>query len=180
VEERVRTLGVDFGRVINDGSSHPSGDDTTFLTGSEKVMLATPEMTGAFDSLKRLTSLFGGRIWIVSKAGPRIQGNTERWLDHHDFFAATGMSSNHLRFVRRRADKAAVCQELGVTHFVDDRAEVLAALAGIVPHLYLFGPQTSPSDVNALSVLTWAETEREIAESLYEWPKNDGTEARSD
>jgi hypothetical protein len=69
---------------------------------------------------------------------------------------------------------------LGVTHFVDDRAEVLAALAGIVPHLYLFGPQTSPSDVNALSVLTWAETEREIAESLYEWPKNDGTEARSD
>ena len=39
-------LGVDFGRVINDGSSHPSGDDTSFLTGSEETMLATPAMEG--------------------------------------------------------------------------------------------------------------------------------------
>jgi hypothetical protein len=35
-------LGVDFGRVINDASSHPSGDDTVFLGGTEEEMLATP------------------------------------------------------------------------------------------------------------------------------------------
>jgi hypothetical protein len=58
-----RALGVDFGRVINDGSSHPSGDDTAFLTGSEETMLATPAMEGAFESLRRLADLFHGRVW---------------------------------------------------------------------------------------------------------------------
>ena len=74
VQERSPTLGVDFGRVINDGSSHPSGDDTAFLTGSEGEMLATPEMAGSFEALARLTDRFDGRAWIVFKAGPRIQG----------------------------------------------------------------------------------------------------------
>jgi hypothetical protein len=102
-------LGVDFGRVINDASAHPSGDDTSFLRGSEEEMLATPKMAGSFESLNRLEELFGGQVWIVSKAGPRIQANTERWLAHHDFYASTGIPSDHVRFVRRRADKAAVC-----------------------------------------------------------------------
>jgi hypothetical protein len=159
-------LGVDFGRVINDGSSHPSGDDTAFLTGSEEAMLATPAMAGAFESLGRLTTLFQGRIWIVSKAGTRIQANTERWLLHHGFFKATGVPTDHLRFVRTRADKAAVCQELGMTHFVDDRAEVLQALEGVVERLYLFGPQSELVVIDAIPVPTWVDAEREITLSV--------------
>jgi hypothetical protein len=166
VDMTQRALGVDFGRVINDGSSHPSGDDTSFLTGSEEAMLATPAMEGAFESLGRLTELFYGRVWIVSKAGPRIQANTERWLAHHGFFATTLIPPDHLRFVRRRADKAAVCAELSVTHFVDDRAEVLKALIGIVPHLFLFGPQNGPGPDQAIAVPTWSEAENRITESL--------------
>lgn len=60
MEATVSTLGVDFGRVINDASSHPSGDDTSFLSGSEEEMLATPQMAGSFESLGRLAKLFGG------------------------------------------------------------------------------------------------------------------------
>jgi len=41
-------LGIDIGRVIIDGSSHPVGGDTAFFQGDEGVMLATPEMPGAF------------------------------------------------------------------------------------------------------------------------------------
>jgi len=148
-------LGVDFGRVINDGSSHPSGDGTSFLTGSEDAMLATPAMEGAFGSLERLTELFHGRVWIVSKAGPRIQANTECWLGHHGFFTT-----------RLITDKAAVCTELGITHFVDDRAEVLKALIGIVPHLFLFGPQNGLGPDQAITVPTWSEAEGRIAQSL--------------
>jgi hypothetical protein len=159
-------LGVDFGRVINDASAHPSGDDTSFLRGSEEEMLATPKMAGSFESLNRLEELFGGQVWIVSKAGPRIQANTERWLAHHDFYASTGIPSDHVRFVRRRADKAAVCTKLGITHFVDDRAEVLEHLMGIVPHLYLFGPQHKPAPFDTVPVLTWATAEAAITGSL--------------
>ena len=161
-----RTLGVDFGRVINDGSSHPSGGDTSFLTGSEEAMLATPPMPGAFESLTRLTEVYEGRAWIVSKAGPRIQANTERWLTHHGFFATTSIPADHLRFVRRRTDKATVCTELGVTHFVDDRSEVLKALVGIVPHLFLFGPQDSPAPEYAIPVPTWTDAEDQIMLSI--------------
>jgi hypothetical protein len=159
-------LGVDFGRVINDASSHPSGDDTSFLRGSEEETLATLEMAGSFASLKRLNGLFGGQVWIVSKAGQRIQENTERWLTHHSFYDATGIFADRVRFVRRRADKAAVCSELGITHFVDDRAEVLAYLVGIVPHLYLFGPQENPAPSQMLPVATWAIVEEVITVSL--------------
>ena len=161
-----QTLGVDFGRVINDGSSHPSGDDTSFLTGSEDAMLATPAMEGVFGSLERLTELFHGRVWIVSKTGPRIQANTERWLAHHGIFTTTLIPPDHVRFVRRRTDKAAICTEIGISHFVDDRAEALKALIGIVPHLFLFGPQHGPGPDEAIAVLTWSEAEGRIAQSL--------------
>jgi hypothetical protein len=129
-------------------------------------MLATPEMVGAFESLARLVLLFGGAVWIVSKAGQRIQANTERWLAHRDFYASTGISPDHIRFVRRRADKAAVCTELGITHFVDDRAEVLQYLVGIVPNLYLFGPQDHPTPSHMVAVPTWESVEQAIRDSV--------------
>ncbi len=40
---------------------------------------------------------------------------------------------------RERPEKAAVCARLGITHFVDDRLDVLTPMRGTVPHLYLFG-----------------------------------------
>jgi hypothetical protein len=91
VNTRDPRLGVDFGRVINDASSHPTGDDTSFLGGSEYEVLATPAMAGAFDSLTRLASAFEGRVWLVSKCGPEVQARTERWLAHHHFFNVTGI-----------------------------------------------------------------------------------------
>lgn len=153
-------LGVDFGRVINDASSHPSGDDTSFLQGDEDVMLATPAMKGAFHSLGRLSHVFERRVWIVSKAGARTQANTEKWLAHHDFFTATSIPQANVRFVRRRKDKAAVCRALQITHFVDDRPQILR---GLVPHLYLFGPQDRSSEPGIEPVLTW-----ELAEAAIE------------
>ena len=130
-------------------------------------MLATPEMEGSFDALGRLARLFSSRVWIVSKAGPRIQRNTEQWLVHHRFFERTSILENQVRFVRRRSDKADVCRELGISHFVDDRAEVLKVLVGIVPHLFLFGPQDHSVPPFAIHVLTWAQAEREIEGSVH-------------
>lgn len=70
---REHRLGIDIGRVIIDGPSHPGGGDTAFFSGDEATMLATPEMPGCVPAIARLTELFGGRVWLVSKCGPRVQ-----------------------------------------------------------------------------------------------------------
>ena len=159
-------LGVDIGRVIIDGAAHPGGGDTAFFDGDEATMLATPEMAGAVDAIGRLVPLFGGRVWLVSKCGPRVQARTERWLAGHDFFRRTGMAAGHVRFCRRRADKRDHCVQLGLTHFVDDRPEVHEAIRGAVIRQYFFGPQPRPVPPYGEHVLTWADAERLIRADL--------------
>lgn len=157
-------LGIDFGRVINDGSAHPAGDDTTFLNGGFAAAMRTPAMPGAFSSIARLTTLFAGNVWIVSKCGSRIQERTLQWLEHNNFWTETGMSPANTRFCRARPDKAVHCEELGITHFVDDRRDVLGHMRGTVGSLYLFGRQkfAAPSWVTATP--TWRDVEIAIIE----------------
>ena len=82
-------------------------------------------------------------------------------MRHHRFFALTGIPADHVRFCLRRPDKAIHCAELGITHFVDDKPDVHVALAGVVRHRYLFGPQSSarvPDGV--IAAADWASVER--------------------
>jgi hypothetical protein len=160
-------LGIDFGGVINDGSSHPSGDDTVFLTGGFDEAMATPAVAGAIDAIGRLSMRFEGRIWIVSKCGPRIQERTEQWLKFHQFFDRASIDPDHIRFCRQRPEKAVRCAELGVTHFIDDRADVLEHMLGTVEHLYLFGDRSEGDWPNFLRVSSWSDVECAIDESLY-------------
>jgi hypothetical protein len=159
-------LGVDIGRVIISGDSHPQGGDTAFFQGDEPTMLATPEMPGAFDAIAELVPLFGGRVWLVSKCGPRVQARTLRWLAGHDFYERTGVEPEHLRFCRARAEKRLHCAELGLTHFVDDRPEVHAAIRDLVEHQYLFNPQPGPVPDFVTPVGTWPDVRRLIEGTL--------------
>lgn len=130
---RPPTLGVDVGGVI---VALAGRDEDTSFFGSQP--LRTPAVAGVFDALAALTvQPFAARVHLVSKAGPKVAANTSAWLTHHDFFDRTGIPEANLHFVRERRDKAPVCQRLGVTHFVDDRLDVLAHLE-TVEHRYLF------------------------------------------
>ncbi len=155
--ERQPRLGIDIGRVIIDGPSHPNGGDTAFFEGDEATMLATPEVPGAVDAIARLVELFEGRVWLVSKCGPAVQARTLRWLDAHDLYGRTGLPREHVRFCRLRPQKRAHCIELGLTHFVDDHPEVHRAIEDVVPHRYRFGVEPAA---------TWPDTERLIEASL--------------
>lgn len=165
-DQREPRLGVDIGRVLIDGASHPDGGDTAFFRGDEACMVATPEMAGAFDAIARLADLFDGRVWLVSKCGPRVQARTERWLRAHRFFERTSIDPTHLRFCRARSDKRIHCVELGLTHFVDDRPDVHEAIRDVVDHQVLFGPQRRPAPPFVTAALDWAETEASIRRSL--------------
>jgi hypothetical protein len=61
------------------------------------------------------------------------------WLRAVGFFARTGLADDHVRFCLEREGKEAICRELGISHFVDDRIHVMQILRHAVPHLYLFG-----------------------------------------
>src|SRR4051812_16936999 len=113
-------LGIDIGRVIIGGGTGP-GADTAFLSGDDRRALETPPVEGALDAITDLVAAFAGRVWLVSKAGPRIQARTRSWLDSRSFFNRTGVPKEHLRFCRERPQKAEHARELVLTHFIDDR-----------------------------------------------------------
>jgi hypothetical protein len=87
-------------------------------------------------------------------------------LDAHEFYRRTSVDPGHVRFCRARADKRIHAVDLRLTHFVDDRVEVHAALHGFVEHQYLFGPQPQPAPGYTTAVLTWSEARRLIEPTL--------------
>jgi hypothetical protein len=162
---RQSRLGIDIGRVIIDGPSHPQGGDTAFFGGDEQTMLATPEMPDAFEVIARLVEEFAGRVWLVSKCGIRVQERTKRWLDAHDFYRRTGVPRENVLFCRTRPDKRTYCEDLELTHFVDDHPEVHAAIRGTVDHQYFFGPQRWPVPDYGHHALTWSDVKRLIEQT---------------
>jgi hypothetical protein len=141
-------IGIDIGKVIM-APVKGGKADTSFLSGNLEKAMQTQPSQGAFEGVKALTAAFGGRAWLISKAGPTVQHKTKLWLRHWDFFAATGLPQDHLRFCPERPQKASHCRQLKITHFIDDRLDVLETLRGGVPHLYLFGEQPRLEQVPA-------------------------------
>jgi hypothetical protein len=167
-------LGVDFGRVIN-GASSPHDDDTVFLSGGFEAAMRTPAMPGAFEVLARLVTLFDGRVWIVSKCGERIRERTLQWLDYNNFWATTGISPDNARFCHKRPQKALHCEQLGITHFIDDRVDVLVYLRDIVDNLYLFGPQEQAAPVWVTATPTWQDVETAVTKGIGAAPRERAT-----
>ncbi|HVT87619.1 MAG TPA: hypothetical protein VHD56_02100 [Tepidisphaeraceae bacterium] len=156
-------LGIDVGRVlISPGDD--SSPDTSFIGGSMADALRTPPYEGMFDVVPLLVQKFESRVWIVSKCGAKVQDRTLQWFDHHQFYERTGIPRSNVRFCLKRPEKAIYCRELGITHFIDDREDVLKPMIGIVPNLYLFGPQRDGLESNEsfAKVLNWGE----VAKSL--------------
>ncbi|RQO51606.1 hypothetical protein DBV14_16355 [Variovorax sp. KBW07] len=141
--KNIPRLGIDIGRVLI-AAEGANGGDTAFIGGSMADALDTPPYEGMFDAVAPLVDRFEGRVWLVSKCGPSVQAKSRAWLLHHRFFERTGMAPANLRFCLQRPQKADHCRELGITHFIDDRSDVLGHLKGIVPNRYLFGPQRKP------------------------------------
>jgi hypothetical protein len=156
----VPVLGIDIGRVIIGAADASGTADTSFISGSEEAALATPASPGAFEAIAELTREFAGRVWLVSKCGPRIQRLTKRWLARSGFHERTKVRRDRVRFCLKRPEKREHCLAIGATHFVDDRLDVLEHLVGTVPRLYWFGYQRGATHTPgwAQAVRDWAET----------------------
>jgi hypothetical protein len=157
-------IGIDIGRVIIEGDR--PGGDTSFLGGGIDDVLRTPAIPGALETIARLTEAFSGNVWLVSKCGRRMEEKTWIWLRDRQFSQVTGVPESHVRFCRERPEKANHARELALTHFVDDRIDVLEHLRDLVPHLFLFGAEPDGAPAWVCAVRGWEEAERAILATL--------------
>jgi hypothetical protein len=133
-------LGVDIGGVIIDRVNDDA--DTSFFSENYLRTTAVPD---AFEVIRDLVEKrFRGRVHLVSKCGRKVEAKTLDWLGHHRFHELTGVPPANVHFCRERHEKAGICERVGITHFIDDRLEVLGYLTS-VPSLFLFRP--SPEEM---------------------------------
>lgn len=93
---------------------------------------------GALRVMRRLIhERFDTKSYIVSKVTPEQKVCVLKAMEREGLCEITGLPSEHIYFCPERADKAPICAALGITHFIDDRPEVLAYMKGIVPHRIL-------------------------------------------
>lgn len=158
-----RKVGLDVGGVLTDSQKN-DGTDTSFRTDN---FMKTSSVPGALEAVATLVRWYGAEnIFIISKCGEVIEYKTRLWLAGNGFFSQTGFQESNLNFCLHRADKAPIAARLGLTDFVDDRADVLAYMDGIVDLRYLFGPQAELSQTTGLIVTpTWSDTLRAIREA---------------
>ena len=157
-------IGIDFSGVIVRNRKLVRDEDTG-LAGSDKAAVA---QDGVFDAIHEIISICDGGVWIISKAGPRMQARTRAWLDTVDFFSHTGLDADHVRFCLKRQEKEVICRELEISHFVDDHVHVMQILRHTVPHLYFFAAQGRERFCPpwATSVSNWAEVMELLTSSL--------------
>lgn len=159
-------LGVDVGGVITDALNNDE-TDTAFSTDN---YLNTTAVRGAFDALRLLVDLrFGRNVFIVSRCGPVFQQKTCEWFAHHRFYERTGIMEANVRFCRELSEKAPICQELGITHFIDDRLAVVLQLMDVVDRSYLFNSSDDNADyvrsrfpTKIIPVANWDEVLQEL------------------
>jgi carboxypeptidase C (cathepsin A) len=136
--EKKKVLGVDIGNVIINSRLH----DPKTKEVDEEVYASFPPSNGVFDSLQTLSEYFDGEVYLISKCTEWAQEQILLWLKVRDFYTKTGIKENNIYFVRQRHEKDSVCQKLGVTHFIDDRLEVLSYMIESTPNLVLFQPDS--------------------------------------
>jgi hypothetical protein len=161
----MEALGVDVGGVISNCDTDQAG----LRLANPETYLRTPFMPGMVPTLRRLVAeRFGDRTYLVSKCRVATQIRTMEFLKHANFFEETGIAPEHVYFCLERAEKAPIARRLRLTHFVDDRLEVLSHMVGIVPNLYLFKPDDN--EVAKLSAILprvqRVESAQELAEAI--------------
>ncbi len=144
-------LGIDLGRTI----VHRVNGMQVLLPDADRV-------------IRRLVSeKFGERVHIISRVTPEQQVRAEAWLRSTRFLQSVGIATDHLHFCAERRDKAPICHRLGITHFIDDRPEVMSHMP-FITHRLLFQANQEDAEKwqaelsSTTRVESWLDIERHI------------------
>lgn len=151
-------IGIDIGGVIIDRARN-DGSDTSLFGPNYLNALAVPDAIKAITEINE--HIFPNETYIISKCGAGIERKSREWLQAQGFHGMTGMWQDKVHFCRARADKAPIAKKLGLTHFIDDKYEVLGYMKDIVAHRILFCPDkqeiidTGPNAGAVVPVFSW-------------------------
>ncbi len=115
-------LGLDFGNVISKEKGLSVSNDPDFMDREF--------VEDAVESIAALVPLFNN-VYIVSKCSEVSETLIPQWLKQNLFFEKTKIKPENIRFCRERHEKAPICKDLGITHFIDDRVEVLTHMKSV-------------------------------------------------
>lgn len=153
-----KRVGIDIGGVIMDKANDKT--DTSFFEGNYLESRAT---AGCFAAIRSIVNAVGPEnVFVISKCGQKTQDRSMEWFKYHDFYGLTGVLEENIHFCRKREEKAPIAEKLGLTHFIDDRLEVLSYLKS-VKYKYLFQPAAAEVEKFAAhlpdvkTVYSWAE-----------------------
>ncbi len=139
----MRILGIDCGHVIFHGFGK--------------------SVSGSLENIRKIAqSKHFDKIYIVSRARVLAKYYYLARLRYINFWSYTGISKNDIYFCRYDKEKAAICKQLSINYFIDDRFEVLRHLA-TVDKKYAFDPKSekikrfAKSNPDVVIVKSWAE-----------------------
>lgn len=139
-QKQVR-IGIDIGRVIINGKQ----DDLQRELGErgrKQNYLHIPPVSESFRYIKRLVQRYGAEnVWLISTCGERREERSRAWLEERGFYRETGVRRDQVIYCSTFPAKASIAQRLRLTHFVDDRPDVLIPMAKIVSVRILFNPE---------------------------------------
>ena len=148
-------LGIDIGGVISQfkNEGRKNGE-----------FLKSPPVKNATQVIAELVEYrFGPEVYLVSKCGYAMQRDTRLWLAAQHFYDRAGIAPDHVWFCLSRGEKADIAKVLELTHFIDDRLEILSYL-DMVPNKILFrpNPREVASFATALPTVSRVETWDEV------------------
>ncbi|WP_372019142.1 hypothetical protein [Tistrella mobilis] len=118
-------LGVDVGGVLC--RLHlKEGRLPATPEGGAAALVAMPDVHVVMHTV--LKPFFGDRIHIISKAEPAVRPLIAAWLWQSGLAEAIGLVPERVHFTETLAEKAVIARQLGLTHMIDDRFEVLARM----------------------------------------------------
>lgn len=95
---------------------------------------------GAYRVIKRIVDeRFKQQSSIISRVTPEQKIRNQEMLKEDGFHELTGLPRDQVYWCTERHEKAPIARELKLTHFIDDRPEVLSHME-FVPHRFLFQP----------------------------------------
>lgn len=161
-------IGIDIGGVIIDRNRNDNSDTSLFGTN----YLNAFAVSGALEAISVINKkMFPNETYIISKCGAAIEKKSREWLRHNGFYTMTSVAEDHVYFCRERADKAPIARKLGLTHFIDDKYEVLGYMKDVVANRILFNPnleemmQTGPVGP-VIPIFSWADVLYYLNEEL--------------
>ena len=144
-------IGIDFGNTIT-------------YKPADGPRVCYPD---ALRVIRRMVDAPDTSVYIISKVDEEQEKRAKAWIDLSNFYLHTGLTPANVHFCRERAEKGAIARDLGLTHHIDDRPEVMAFMPPSV-FKYLYEP--IPEDVvvwfnkllNTQVVNNWLEVEEKI------------------